>query len=558
MSIKVLFVAADPLAFVPGGVKLGLAEDLRKILEKVREDRYRNVLKFVICPAARVDDLILGLHESRPRVVHFSGHGGSGGLVFTSEDGMNPHRLDGPELKKIFAAFPGTIRLVVLSACNSIPQAQAIADVVGCAIGTNRTIYDHEAILFSATLYRAISFGDSVQSAFDKARENLVAHKLADDWPELVSGRGVDATRVVLVSPLRRRIHVGAVAALVLAVIVGMLWPKPPPPWRGVRLGDCTSGATAASVAAAPIPLAAFAAHGIPTGPEADLEQARAFCRAGNYAAAVPLLQRAAEAGDSAAKGPLGIAYLTGEGTRQQLTLAIYWLRESAREERDPLGMYALAMAYESGVGVQRSLYRARYWYRDAATKHVYAEAMRSLGRLYGAARPDSAFFWLRLAADSGSVDARVDLGMMLEQGLVGAPDPARALRLYRDAAQANSAWGMYALGRAYRTGAGVRQDYAQARAWYLKAACAESAEAMNELGLLYLNGWGTGPDRAAAIRWFRRADAAGSAEAESNLAALHPVRLHLPKLAWIKLPVRRSPLACTLPHGTGTSVVLR
>jgi hypothetical protein len=201
-KVKVLFFAADPLSRPPDGrePRLLLDEDVREIRVKVRAAEHRDALDFDYRLATRPDDLLQGLNETRPQLVHFSGHGGSQGLMLMDPHGQHAHCVDAVALSQLFRAFRGDIRLVVLNACLSLRQAEAIADVVGCAIGTPGAISDAAAITFGAAFYRAVAFGHSVKAAFDQACTALaLSHFTERDCPRLVARRDVDPARIVLV-----------------------------------------------------------------------------------------------------------------------------------------------------------------------------------------------------------------------------------------------------------------------------------------------------------------------------------------------------------------------
>ena len=205
-KVKILFFAADPLSAPPVGTdaRLLLDVEVREIRHKVRTARYRNDLDFDTHWATRTDDLLLALNETSPQVVHFSGHGGSSGLVLVGSDASSGHCVDAEQLARLFEVFRGGIRLVVLNACFSTPQAEAIAAVVGCAIGTRTEISDAAAITFSGSFYRAIAFGHSVQAAYDQARAALALEHFEDrECPQLVTRRGVNPTKIVLAHPAR-------------------------------------------------------------------------------------------------------------------------------------------------------------------------------------------------------------------------------------------------------------------------------------------------------------------------------------------------------------------
>jgi len=60
--------------------------------------------------------------------------------------------------------------LVILNACYSRDQAQAIADAVGYAVEMEGAINDKEATEFSREFYRALGDGRSFEDAFERAQ----------------------------------------------------------------------------------------------------------------------------------------------------------------------------------------------------------------------------------------------------------------------------------------------------------------------------------------------------------------------------------------------------
>lgn len=524
-KVRVLFFAADPRLGRPGGVPLELLEEMREIERHVRQARYGHRIQFKPHGAARADDLMDFLENTDARVVHFSGHGGHRGLGFVARDGYDVHPVDAAALRRVFREYHGPVRLVVLSACSSNEEAQAIADVVGCAIGTSSEISDRAAITFNSRFYRAIANGYSVQRAFESARTALQVHGVPqDEHPEIFRGNGVDPADLVLVKtyrPVPLRVLAAGVACAVTATAVA--WEPPVPLEQTPSDVACGSESGAAGIR----PLmdsqgAASTTPAAPAGPAAALATAKAFYRDRNYEAAASAFEEAATAGNGEAMGCLGYMYLVGRGMDPQPATGIGWLRKAAREERDAHGMYALAMAYLSGEGAVQSDFLARDWLLKAVEEKGYAEAMRSLGDLSRDERNTSSYqqalVWYQRAVDAGSVDARVDLGLMYESGWGVPRDPAAALRWYQSAAAAGSPRGMWAVGHSYQSGVAVPKDYGQAMAWYRRAAGAGSADAMNSIGVLYDNGFGVRKSQAKAKRWYKRAAKAGSQLARGNL----------------------------------------
>jgi len=233
-TIKVLLFAANPRGSAP----LDLSREFREIDEEVRRGAFRDAVELILVPGTRPVDLLRKLNESRPQVVHFSSHGGPDELMLESGDeeiggpglaGPNlrsledrdmthlrpgsadssgttqgqPHGVSKSALANVLRSCDeGNLRLVVLNACETRSQAEALTEVVDCVVSMNRVISDWAAIKFAASFYGALAFGRSVQKAFDQGVARLSAEGIAEaDTPELVMRAGVDASRVVLVGP---------------------------------------------------------------------------------------------------------------------------------------------------------------------------------------------------------------------------------------------------------------------------------------------------------------------------------------------------------------------
>ncbi|MET0397094.1 MAG: CHAT domain-containing protein [Longimicrobiaceae bacterium] len=462
----VLFFAADPHSVRAGSAsRLQLDAEVREIRQRVSTASRRDDLDFDTHWAARPGDLVQALGETRPRVVHFSGHCGDAGLVLVGSEASRGHYVGAEALAQLFEAYRGDIRVVVLNACLSLPQAEAIAAVVGCAIGTLTEITDAAAITFSSSFYRAIALGDSVQAAFDKARAALaVEHFEERECPQLVVRPGVDAAKVFVVEPKRRRSGL-APAGLVGAVLVGWglfsggeeppvcAWAGEPQALTGPA-GPSTSGSS---------------------GVRSDLDRAKVDYEAGRYKAAFPRFRRLAENGHPEAMGFVGVMFLRGQGTRERPDSGFHWLHEAA-ERDDARGMTELGTAYLDGNGVKRSRRWARHWLKKAADEKRSVEAMRRLGALYQEEQKyDTAFTRFRDAVKAGSLEARIDIGQMYEQGQGTRRDLEMAACLYRTAAEAGSPRGMLIMGRIHENGIGVPRSGDRAEEWYRKAAAVGS-----------------------------------------------------------------------------------
>ncbi|NES19913.1 MAG: CHAT domain-containing protein [Symploca sp. SIO3E6] len=104
--------------------------------------------------------------DVKPKFVHFSGHSnGEAGLAL--EDKMGKTKLVNSEaLAGLFELFADQVECVVLNACYSEGQAEAIAQHIPFVIGMDKAIGDSAAIEFAVGFYDALGAGESVEFAY--------------------------------------------------------------------------------------------------------------------------------------------------------------------------------------------------------------------------------------------------------------------------------------------------------------------------------------------------------------------------------------------------------
>lgn len=195
MKIKILFFASNP-SDTP---RLALDEEIRAIDAKIRAADYRDVLGLLPAMAARPDDLLQKLNEHKPQIVHFSGHGSQAGEIILMDQNRQAKPVSAAALKMLFTTLKDNIRCVVLNACFSRVQSEAIVEVIDCVIGMSDTIGDEAAITFASSFYRAIGFGRSIQDAFDQGTTAILLEGIAEeDIPQLLVRSGVNPSSIVL------------------------------------------------------------------------------------------------------------------------------------------------------------------------------------------------------------------------------------------------------------------------------------------------------------------------------------------------------------------------
>jgi len=159
---KILTLAANPL----DTTRLRLPEEVREIQEGLALSEGREKFKVVSQWAVRPDDLRRALLKYEPQIVHFCGHGsGEEGLVL-QDAAKQPVAVTTDALSNLFRLCAEHVNCVVLNACYSEVQAEAIVAHVDYAIGMRQKIGDDAAQHFAQGFYRALGYGKSVEVAY--------------------------------------------------------------------------------------------------------------------------------------------------------------------------------------------------------------------------------------------------------------------------------------------------------------------------------------------------------------------------------------------------------
>jgi hypothetical protein len=161
-SRKILILAANPKATTP----LRLDEEVREIDLVLQRAKKREQFDLRQLWAVRVRDLSHALVDEKPQIVHFSGHGaGDDGLMLENETGQVQF-VNAEVLAGLFELFANHIECVILNACYSEVQAEAIFKHIPYVIGMNKAVGDRAAIEFAVGFYDALGAGESIEFAY--------------------------------------------------------------------------------------------------------------------------------------------------------------------------------------------------------------------------------------------------------------------------------------------------------------------------------------------------------------------------------------------------------
>ena len=157
---KILILASNPR----GDLNLNKEiKNLKRVIENSPNPQQLQVeIELLVYP----DDLHDLFFRYEPRIVHFCGHGTRRqGLVFENENGRE-HQVGTEALSNLFQLFADKVECVVLNACYTKEQVNAISKHINYVIGMKQTIQDNAAIAFATGFYRALGYGRTIEDCF--------------------------------------------------------------------------------------------------------------------------------------------------------------------------------------------------------------------------------------------------------------------------------------------------------------------------------------------------------------------------------------------------------
>lgn len=202
MVIRVLFLSANPY----DTQRLQLTEEYNEIDDKLRISNYRDQFDLIQRHAISSEDLVYIMMRYTPQIIHFSGHGSKGALIFQDRQGVT-QTIPSTALAGLFRIVnkKKEISCVFLNACFSEVQAKAIVENVDCVIGMAEAVSDNAAKVFSAAFYQALGFKKSIGEAFDLG---VVQMQLTGtegyQIPQLLCSTGVDPNKVFVLDEKNR------------------------------------------------------------------------------------------------------------------------------------------------------------------------------------------------------------------------------------------------------------------------------------------------------------------------------------------------------------------
>jgi AAA-like domain/CHAT domain len=208
LATKILFLAANP----KNTGTLGLTTEIEEIRKELRSSEQRECFELEQRFNVRPENLQQAFYDVHPQIVHFSGHGlgtetgkqstqgmrdisalpeseaEPEGLVF--EDALGQINLVNTKtISDLFECFADEVECVVLNACYSVKQAEAIAQYIPYVIGMNRAVGDTAARVFAVGFYKALGDGRDIEVAFKLACNQIALNKIPEELTPILKRR---------------------------------------------------------------------------------------------------------------------------------------------------------------------------------------------------------------------------------------------------------------------------------------------------------------------------------------------------------------------------------
>jgi TIR domain/CHAT domain len=202
-----LILAANP----KGTARLRLDEEVKKIEQGLERSKKRDQFNLVVKWAVTDDDLRRAMLDNEPEIVHFAGHGAekgrdgkgrdlipaedrdSGGLAF-EDDGGNVQLISGDALARLFELCADSVKCVVLNACYSESQANAISQHIDYVVGMKKAIGDQAAIKFAVGFYDALGAGRDFEKAFKFGCSAINLKGIPEDLTPVLKTKSISGT----------------------------------------------------------------------------------------------------------------------------------------------------------------------------------------------------------------------------------------------------------------------------------------------------------------------------------------------------------------------------
>lgn len=182
-KVRILVLTANP----SDTTRLKLDQEMRAIDAALLRSPRRNGFTVESQWAVRVSDLQEHLLRYQPNIIHFCGHGSESSEIILENETGDSRPVPLQALSELFSLVDFDVKCVLLSACYSGNQAEAIAEYIDFVIGIPDILTDELSIEFSGAFYRALGYGKTIQESYALALNQIRISGFEGDLPIIYS-----------------------------------------------------------------------------------------------------------------------------------------------------------------------------------------------------------------------------------------------------------------------------------------------------------------------------------------------------------------------------------
>lgn len=177
MVKTILILTADPRH----NSERRLDVEVREISSGIIRGNNRALFHIEQTLAITPNNLRRAMLDHNPQIVHFCGYGYSSKGIALEHSTGGIHLVSSDALSGLFGLFANQVECVVLSACYSELQAQAISKHIEYVIGMAQDISHKAATQFSIGFYDALVAGRSYKKAFQFGQNSIQLHNIPEN-----------------------------------------------------------------------------------------------------------------------------------------------------------------------------------------------------------------------------------------------------------------------------------------------------------------------------------------------------------------------------------------
>ncbi|MDC8004745.1 CHAT domain-containing protein [Aureisphaera galaxeae] len=211
--MRILFIGINP----KDTRQLRLQEEINIIKDVLDAQPIKNKYKLRVRNASTKMAMRRYLNRHKPNVLHISGHGNDDQTLLFEDSSGHSDIVYTNQLGDFLENYNKHLKCVILSACYSLNDIENFSNNIHCVIGMKTAIGNSKAMDFSSSFYDSLSSGQSFESAFNIAKDEInLSQENNEDILKIIIKE--DITSVVPTSPVINWRLVGFIVMVIILV----------------------------------------------------------------------------------------------------------------------------------------------------------------------------------------------------------------------------------------------------------------------------------------------------------------------------------------------------